>query len=218
VQFDLAYLIGVMPALIRATGITLVAAVCGMVVALIIGLPLALLLMSRVRLVAETTKFLVEAVRLTPLLVQLYFVFYVLPLYGVTLPALATGIGMLGLHYATYTCEIYRAGFMAVPRHQWEAAIALNMRPTRTLRAIIFPQAAVPMIPAFGNYLISILKETPLLSAITVPELVATGKKISFFTFKYVEIFTAIGLIFLVLSYAGALCVRYVEKKTRLPR
>lgn len=197
---------------------TLVAAVSGMALALVLGLPLALLLMSRVRLVALTAKFLVEAVRLTPLLVQLYFVFYVLPHYGVTLPALVTGIGVIGLHYATYTCEIYRAGFIAVPRHQWEAAFALNMRPGHTLRAIIFPQAAVPMIPAFGNYLISILKETPLLSAITVPELVATGKKISFFTFKYVEIFTAIGIIFLVLSYAGALCVRYIEQKTGLPR
>jgi polar amino acid transport system permease protein len=215
VPFDLPYLIGVIPELLAATGVTLLTTVLAMLVAMVLGLPIAMILMSSVKAASSTLRFIVEAIRLTPLLVQLYFAFYVLPLYGITLPALLTGVAVIGLHYACYTCEVYRAGFLSVPVQQREAILVLGIPRGRALRRIILPQAVRPMVPAFGNYLIALLKETPLLSAITIPELVATGKKISFFTFKYFEIFTAIGIIFLVLSYGGALVVRHIEARMR---
>src|SRR5690606_13471664 len=96
----------------------------------------------------------VEFVRSTPLLIQLYFLYYVLPDYGLSLSPFATGVIALGVHYACYTAEVYRAGIEAVPRGQWEAARALNLSPAATWRHVILPQAVPATLPMLGNYLI----------------------------------------------------------------
>jgi polar amino acid transport system permease protein len=159
----------------------------------------------------------VEFIRLTPLLVQLFFVFYVLPLYGVTLDAELAGVLVLGLHYSTFTSEVYRAGIGAIHRGQWEAAAALNM-PTRLAWVrVILPQAVPPMIPTLGNYLIGMFKDVPTLSIITVYELLSTAKLLASQSFRYFETFTMVGVIFLGISYPASLLVRRLERRFGSP-
>jgi polar amino acid transport system permease protein len=117
----------------------------------------------------------------------------------------------IGIHYAAYCSEVYRAGFENVPRGQWEASIALNLSPWRTFRDIILPQALPPVVPALGNYLIALFKETPLLSAIAVLELMQRAKIIGSETFRYTEPVTLVGLFFLAMSLFSAVIIRELE-------
>ncbi|MGE8682521.1 MAG: ectoine/hydroxyectoine ABC transporter permease subunit EhuD, partial [Achromobacter marplatensis] len=157
--------------------------------------------------------FVIEFVRSTPLLVQMYFLFSVLPLTGAQMSPLTTGIVALGLHYAAYCAEVYRAGIEAVPRGQWEAATALNMSRWRTAIGVVLPQAIPPVVPALGNYLVAMFKDTPLLSAITVVELLQQSKMIGSATFRYTEPLTLVGLLFLALSLVAAWGVRGLEAR-----
>ncbi|WP_251881652.1 ectoine/hydroxyectoine ABC transporter permease subunit EhuD [Achromobacter sp. Marseille-Q4954] len=211
--FDWSFALEILPTLGSALLITIQATVLGMLVAVMLGLALALLRRSRLRIVSLPTAFVIEFVRSTPLLVQMYFLFYVLPLTGVRMSPLATGITALGLHYATYCAEVYRAGIEAVPRGQWEAATALNMSRWRTAVGVVLPQAIPPVVPALGNYLVAMFKDTPLLSAITVVELLQQSKMIGSATFRYTEPLTLVGLLFLALSLAAAWGVRGLEAR-----
>lgn len=214
--WDGAFAAQIFPQLLRAAIITLQATVYGFAIALVVGLVFALLRRGP-RIVSWPAGFLVEFLRSTPLLIQLYFLFYVLPQYGFGLPALATGVIGLGLHYGAYLSEVYRTGIASVDKGQWEAAIALDFSTLHTWRTIVLPQAIPPMVPAFGNYFIVMFKETPLLSAITVVELMQTAKIIGSRTFSYVEPYTLVGLIFLLLSYPAALAVNRLEARLARP-
>lgn len=211
--FDWSFALEILPTLGPALIITVQATVLGMLVAVTLGLALALLRRSRLMVVSLPTAFVIEFVRSTPLLVQMYFLFYVLPLTGVQMSPLATGIVALGLHYATYCAEVYRAGIEAVPRGQLEAARALNMSPWRTAVGVVLPQAIPPVVPALGNYLVAMFKDTPLLSAITVVELLQQSKMIGSTTFRYTEPLTLVGALFLALSLIAAWGVRGLEAR-----
>lgn len=211
--FDWSFALEILPTLGSALLITIQATLLGMLVAITLGLVLALLRRSRLRLVSLPTAFVIEFVRSTPLLVQMYFLFYVLPLTGVRMSPLATGITALGLHYATYCAEVYRAGIESVPRGQWEAATALNMSRWRTAVGVVLPQAIPPVVPALGNYLVAMFKDTPLLSAITVVELLQQSKMIGSATFRYTEPLTLVGVLFLALSLVAAWGVRGLEAR-----
>jgi len=167
--------------------------------------------MAPVRIVAGTVFWIVEFVRSTPLLIQLYFLYYVLPEYGVVLSPLAIGILALGLHYSCYTAEVYRAGIEAVPTGQWEAARALNLTPRAIWLRIVLPQALPPAVPVLGNYLIAIFKETPLLAAITVMEMLQTAKLIGAESFRYLEPLTITGAVFLLVSLLASFAMRRLE-------
>ncbi|PTN49561.1 ectoine/hydroxyectoine ABC transporter permease subunit EhuD, partial [Achromobacter xylosoxidans] len=208
-----SFALEILPTLGSALVITIEATLLGMLVAVTLGLVLALLRRSRLRIVSLPTAFVIEFVRSTPLLVQMYFLFYVLPLTDVRMSPLATGITALGLHYATYCAEVYRAGIEAVPRGQWEAATALNMSRWRTAVGVVLPQAIPPVVPALGNYLVAMFKDTPLLSAITVVELLQQSKMIGSATFRYTEPLTLVGLLFLALSLVAAWGVRGLEAR-----
>ncbi len=214
--FDWGYVWEVAPRLAEGLLVTIQATLVGMAVALTLGLVLALARRSRPRLVSWPTGVLVEFVRSTPLLVQIYFLFYVLPDAGLRLSPLATGVIALGLHYAAYCSEVYRAGLESVPKGQWEAAVALNLTRWRTMKDIIIPQAIPPVVPALGNYLVAMFKDTPLLSAITVLEVLQTAKLIGSETFRYVEPLTLVGVLFLVLSLLSAALIRWVEGRLRM--
>ncbi|CAB3841302.1 MULTISPECIES: ectoine/hydroxyectoine ABC transporter permease subunit EhuD [Achromobacter] len=211
--FDWSFALEILPTLGSALLITIQATVLGMLVAVTLGLVLAMLRRSRLRIVSMPTAFFIEFVRSTPLLVQMYFLFYVLPLTGAQMSPLMTGIVALGLHYATYCAEVYRAGIEAVPRGQWEAATALNMSRWRTAVGVVLPQAIPPVVPALGNYLVAMFKDTPLLSAITVVELLQQSKMIGSATFRYTEPLTLVGLLFLALSLVAAWGVRGLEAR-----
>ncbi|OZI48756.1 ectoine/hydroxyectoine ABC transporter permease subunit EhuD [Bordetella genomosp. 4] len=209
--FDWAFAWEILPTLGSALIITIQATVLGMALAVVLGLVLAMLRRMRSRWISAPVAVLIEFVRSTPLLVQMYFLFYVLPQSGVQLSPLVTGILALGVHYAAYCAEVYRAGIESVPRGQIEAATALNLSPWRTAVGVVLPQAIPPVVPALGNYLVAMFKDTPLLSAITVVELLQQSKIIGSATFRYTEPLTLVGLLFLLLSLIAAWGVRRLE-------
>jgi polar amino acid transport system permease protein len=167
--------------------------------------------MSKSQWVALPTAGFVEFIRSTPLLIQIFFIYFVFPEFGVTLDAFTAGVLAIGVHYATYCSECYRAGLANVPRGQWEACTALNLSGYHTFRDIIVPQAIPPIVPALGNYFVALFKETPLLSAIAVLELMQTAKILGSASFRYVEPITLVGVFFLVFSLIAASLVRLLE-------
>lgn len=215
--FDLHYAAQILPALLHASLYTIVITLVGFAIALVLGLVFAILRRSTFRPLALTVGFVVEFVRSTPLLIQIYVLFYVLPVYGITMSALTAGTAGIALHYACYTSEVYRAGLNGVARGQWEACCALSLSPRRTYLGVILPQAIRPVVPALGNYLVAMFKDTPVLSAITVVELMQQAKNIGSETFRYLEPITLAGLFFLVLSVTFAHLVRRLEFSLRLP-
>lgn len=206
----------ILPELLRALKVTVGATLLGMSFALVLGLFLALLRRTPSIILARSTALLIEFIRSTPLLVQIYFLFYILPDWGLKLSPFMTGVFALGIHYSTYTSEVYRAGIDSVPTGQWEAAKALNIKPLHTFFSIIFPQALPPIIPALGNYLVAMFKDTPLLSTITVLELLYTAKDIGSETFRYLEPLTLVGLLFLAVSLIATKGIRMVEQKLKI--
>lgn len=214
--FDPQFAWSLLPELGRGLVVTVQATLGGMALALTLGLAAALARRSRRRWIAWPAGLAVEFVRSTPLLVQLYFLFYVLPSAGVQFSAFTTGVLALGVHYAAYCSEVYRAGLESVPRGQWEAATALNLTRWQTYRRVVLPQAIPPVVPALGNYLVAMFKDTPLLSAITVLELLQRAKVIGAETFRYVEPLTLVGLLFLAVSLVAAAGVRALEVRLRL--
>jgi polar amino acid transport system permease protein len=209
--FDWHYALQILPMLGQASIITVEATVVSFAVAAVLGLAFAILRMAPVPAVAVPVSMLVEGIRSTPLLIQIMFIYFGLPKLGVVIDAFPAGVMALGLHYATYCSEVYRAGLAAIPRGQWEACIALNFSPADTMRKIIIPQAIPPVVPALGNYLIALFKDTPLLSAISVIELMQTARVIGSTNFRYVEPVTLEGALFLVFSLIAASGVRHVE-------
>jgi polar amino acid transport system permease protein len=188
---------------------TLLATVLGTLVAAVLGLVVAMAGRAPTRLVTVPVRALTEFVRSTPLLVQLVGAYAVFN----TVKPLTLGIIVLGIHYASYLSEVYRAGIDAVPKGQWEACRALSMSPRRTWQAVILPQAVRNVLPALGNYGIAMFKETPFLAVITVTEMVAQARQYGADHFTYAETFTLAGLIFLAASYPTSLLMRKLERR-----
>ncbi|TCS60541.1 ectoine/hydroxyectoine ABC transporter permease subunit EhuD [Varunaivibrio sulfuroxidans] len=210
-SWDWGYTWQILPILGQASIITVEATVLGFMIALVLGLALALARMSGPSWLRWAAIGFIEAIRSTPLLIQIFFAYYVLPQFGVSLSAMLAGVLALGIHYSTYCSEVYRAGLENVPRGQWEASIALNLSPLTTFKDIIIPQAVPPMVPVLGNYLVALFKETPLLSAIAVLELMQTAKILGSESFQYTEPITLVGVFFLAFSLISAALIRRVE-------
>ena len=211
--FDFNYALEILPVLLEGLWVTVQVSVAGFALAAILGLLMALARRSENGWLSEPVGALVEFVRSTPLLVQLFFLFYVLPRYGLRLPPFIVGTVALGLHYGTYASEVYRAGIDAIGRGQWEAARALNFSTGYTWTGIILPQAIPPMIPALGNYLIAMFKESAQLAAITVPELLFTGQVLGARNFRYLVPITMVGALYFAISYPSSLIVRQLEAR-----
>ena len=191
--------------------ITLVATVLGTLIALVLGLVVAIIRRSAPRIISTPFTWVVEFIRMTPLVVQLVFANLVLSPYVDS--SLSIGIWVLGIHYTTYMAEVYRAGIDSVPKGQWEAATALSLPRMRTWRAVVVPQAIRNTVPALGNYAISMFKETPFLFVIYVPELLNVAQNYGSTYFRYTEAITLAGLIFLAASYPNSVLIRRLEKK-----
>ncbi len=216
----IAFTISILPILGIGLLVTIEASVLGFIVALVLGLVFALLRRARTRLISWPTAVVIEFIRDTPLLVQLYFLYFVLPGYGIVLPAFLTGTLALGIQYSAYTSEVYRAGLEAVPRGQWEASAALNLSRARIYRDVVIPQAIPRIVPALGNYMVSMLKDTPLLSTVTVVEMLNLAETIGDRTFRYLEPLSLVGLIFLLLTLICTFGIRRIEAalpKTGIP-
>lgn len=209
--WDWAYAREILPILAEASVVTVQATLMGFALALVLGLLFAAGRLYGSRWLRLASSAVVEFIRSTPLLIQIFFLYYVLPDFGLTLDALPTGVLALGLHYGAYCAEVYRAGLENVPKGQWEASIALNLSPWTTFRRVILPQAIPPVVPALGNYLVALFKETPLLSVIAVLELMQTAKILGSESFQYTEPITLVGLFFLAFSLVSAALIRRLE-------
>jgi polar amino acid transport system permease protein len=209
--WDWSFAFEILPVLARAAVVTIEATLIGFAIAALLGLVLAGVRIA-IPVAAWPISVLVELIRSSPLLIQLFFIYFVFPKFGLVIDAFAAGVIAIGVHYAAYCSEVYRAGFDNVPRGQWEASIALNLSPWTTFRDIIIPQAIPPVVPALGNYLVALFKETPLLSAIAVLELMQTAKIIGSQTFRYTEPITLVGIFFLIMSLVSAAAIRALER------
>ncbi len=201
----------VLPRMWEAAGVTVYATFAAFLIAIVLGLVLMLLKSYGPKFVQYPVTEFIEFIRATPLLVQIFFLFFVLPDINITLPPVTTGILALGIYNSVLCAEVYRAGIQAVPRGQWEAATALNLSTYRTFRDIIIPQSLPPIVPALGNYLIAIFKETPLLSFVAVAEIMQISKLIGSEYYRFTEAVTIAGIFFLVMSLVAAAMVRVVE-------
>jgi polar amino acid transport system permease protein len=211
--WDNDFAMRILPDLLGGLWVTVKITLLSMALALVIGLIVAVIRYLKIPVLSAFLTFYVLFVRGTPLLVQAYLLFYVMPEYGLTLSAFVTGVIVLGVNYSAYTAEVYRAGIEGVAKGQWEAATALGLPAGRTWRRIVLPQAVKPVIPVLGNYLIQMFKDSAILFAITVVELMRTANTIGSREFRYLEPFTIAALLYLVVSYSSSLVVKRLERR-----
>ena len=209
------FVIEIMPRLLSATLNTLLAAGIGYGIALVVGLVFALAQRTPYRPLTWLVREVVDVIRSTPLVLQIFFVFFVGPQFGIRLSPWTSGMIAIGLHYAAYLSEVYRGGLEAVPKGQWEACKALNLSTRRTYFGIIIPQALPASLPGMGNYLVGIFKDTPMLSVIGVAELMHTANALGSETYRFLEPYTLVGVIFLLISLPTAAGLRYFEAWVR---
>lgn len=210
--FDFDFLVSILPDLMGGLWITLKATAGGYLVAVIVGLLLAIAARSRIRFVRVLCNVYVAVMRCTPMLVQLYVAYYILPRIGIHFDALVTGIFALGLYTGAYMSEVFRAGIEAVDTGQWEASKALGLKPIIIWFKVILPQVIPVAFLPMGNYLIGMFKETPLLAAITVLDLFGTANDIAGQTYKYTEPYTAVAIILLAISIITSIALRYYRR------
>lgn len=207
------------PQLWTGLKLTIFLTITSMALALVIGMLLALArLDDRRRLVYLPATIFVELIRGTPLLLQLFYIFYVFPFFGLRLAPIQAGIIGLALNYGAYLSEVFRAGIEAVDRGQWEGARALGMRPLVYMPKVILPQAVRIVIPPVGNYFISLFKDTALVSTISLGELIFQGQLLAAENFRYLQIYSIIFVIYLVISYPASRAVIALERAMSLDR
>ena len=210
------FAIEILPKMLLATLNTIMAAGIGYAIAAVVGLLFLLGQRTPIKIVNIINREIVEFIRSTPLLIQLFFVYFVLPQFGITLSAWVCGMITIGLHFGTYLSEVYRGALEGVPKTQWEACRALNFSTFYTYRKIVLPQAFPIAIPGMGNYLVGIFKDTPLLSTIGVAELFHAATAVGGYHYRYLEPYTIVGIIFLMLSIPAAIWIRKIEKNVNL--
>ena len=188
------------PSFVHGTIITLEQAALGTLLAIVVALTTAFMKMSSFFPVRWLGITYIEIFRGTSLLVQMYWIFFVLPLFGLTLDKFTAGFLAVGLNLGAYGAELVRGGVQSVPRGQFEAAIALNMTPAKRMRRIIFPQALLNMMPPWGNLLIELLKSTALVALISVTDLMFESKQINSTTFLSAQAFGTALIVYYIIA------------------
>ncbi|MFC4768902.1 ectoine/hydroxyectoine ABC transporter permease subunit EhuC [Effusibacillus consociatus] len=208
-----------LPPLLEGAAVTIQITGLSAGVALVLAFVAGFGRLSKYSPVRIITAFYVEVFRGTSLLVQLFWLFFALPMLGIELSPMAAGVVALALNYGAYGSEVVRSSILAVPKGQTEGAIALNMTPVQRMRRIILPQAFMIMLPAFGNLLIELLKGTSLVSLITLTDLTFKGMMLRTFDISRTpEIFACMLGIYFVLAYSLTLAVRWIERKVTAGR
>jgi len=216
--WDWSYAIEILPDMVEGMLTTIAVTLIGIVIAVILGLFLALGRRSDRKWLSYPTAWFIEFVRSTPLLIQIYMLYYALPLTDLpswltTWPAFVTMFVALGIHYACYASEAYRAGIESVPKGQWEASTSLNLRMKTTWRSVVLPQAIPRSLPPLGNYFVAMFKDAPIGSAITVAGVLFVARAFQSADFRTVEPFTIAGLLFLLVSIPASKFVRSLERR-----
>lgn len=200
--------------LLQGLSVTVLLTAIVILLSLALAIPIALFRLSPNAVLRVITGFYVEVIRGTPLLLQLVYIYYVLPGLGINLDPFAAAVAGLTLNYTAYMSEVYRGGILAVPKNQWEAAATVGMTTTTAFLRIILPQVFRIVTPTLGNYFISLFKDTALASVVTVQELTFTGQIISARSYQYFTIYTVTGLLYLAVGYPSALFVRWLERRS----
>lgn len=199
--------------IVSGTLITMVLTVLASLLAIAIALAAGLMRMAPNFLVRGTATVYIEVFRGTSLLVQLYWIFFVLPLFGITLEKFTAGFVAVGMNLGAYGAELVRGAILSVPRGQWEAAQALNMSPAKRMMRVILPQAVLIMLPSWGNLLIELLKGTALVALIAVADLMFQVKQINGTTFMSAEAFgTALIIYYVIARFMITPFMRWLER------
>lgn len=208
--FSYEYALETVPHILGALGTTLFVTVLSCIGAAALAFLMEFVRRSG-RWAGYSMRFLIDAIRSTPVLVQLYFLFFVLPFYGLTLPPLVVGVMGLSIYFSGYLAEVFKAGIDAIPQGQWDAAKALHISPWNTIVSVIAPQMLRNIAAPMGNYFVSILKATPYLAVIAVPEMLGEAFDLASDTFRYAEPILVTGIIFLCLALVIAQLVQRLE-------
>ena len=219
-NFDLKYMFEIMPELLSYVPITLYLSIISMIIAIVIGVALALILVNRVPVLLQIAQVYISFFRGTPVLVQLLMIYFGLPqLFPVfnSMDALTAAIISLSLNTSAFLAEIFRAGLESVDKGQVEAAVSVGMTYPQALRGIVIPQAVRNAIPATGNMFIGLIKNSSLAFTIGVTELLASGKLMATSTLKFFEAYFAVGLIYWAITILYNLLQNWYEKKVNVP-
>jgi polar amino acid transport system permease protein len=202
-----------MPILLQGVGLTILVTVGSLVLSTILGLLWALMRVSGVRALSGLSAGLINVIRGIPIIVLLFYLYFVMPDFGIALTALQASILGLGIAYSAYQAENFRAGIEAIDKGQIEAAQTIGMGWWLTMRRVVLPQAVRIVLPPYGNIMIMLLKDSSQASTITVAELALQGKLIASSTFKNTSVFTLVALMYLTMSIPLILLVRHFENK-----
>lgn len=213
--FDFAFALKIVPLVLQGIGNTLLVAVLSFAGASVLGFLWEILRRSN-RRIRPLMQFIIDAIRSTPVLAQLYFLFYVLPYYGVVMPALVVGVIGLSIYYSGYMSEVFKAGIDAVPRGQGEAAQSLGLSRPDTVIFVIAPQMLRNVAAPLGSYLVSILKATPYLAVLAVPEMLGSAFDVASETYRYAEPMFVAGILFLCLALVAVALIGWLERRLGL--
>jgi polar amino acid transport system permease protein len=204
-----------LPILLQGVQLTVLITLASLVVSTLLGLVWAVLRVSGIAVLAGFSAVMINILRGIPIIVQLFYIYFVMPDFGLSLTAVQAAIIGLGIAYSAYQAENFRAGIEAVDRGQVEAALSIGMSWGMTMRRVILPQAIRIALPPYGNIMIMMLKDSSQASTITVAELALQGKLIASSTFKNTSVYTMVALMYLALSLPLILLVRHLEAKGR---
>lgn len=207
-----------LPILLKGAVVTIEVTVLSFLLSSVLGLGLALMKLSPIRSVAMLGSTIVNVARGLPIIVQLFYIYFVMPDIGIHLTAFQAGVIGLGIAYSAYQAENFRAGIEAVDPGQREAAQAMGMRGGLILRRVILPQAFRIALPPYGNTLVMMLKDSSLVSTITVAEMTRAGQLIATSTFQNMTVYTLVALIYLLMSLPLVYVLRNIEKRFGMGR
>lgn len=202
-----------LPILLKGAVVTLQVTVGSFVLSSLIGLVFALMMVSKVRSVALFAIGVVNVIRGLPIIVQLFYIYFVLPDLGIQLTAMQAGVIGLGIAYSAYQAENFRAGIQAIHQGQIEAAESIGMRGPMIMRRVVLPQALRIALPPYGNTLVMMLKDSSLVSTITVAEMTRAGQLIASSTFENMTVYTLVALLYLALSLPLSFALRRLEAR-----
>ena len=202
-----------MPILLQGVWLTILVTIGSLILSTILGLLWALMRVSGLRALSGLSASLINVIRGIPIIVLLFYLYFVMPDFGITLTALQAAILGLGIAYSAYQAENFRAGIEAIDKGQIEAAQTIGMGWWLTMRRVVLPQAVRIVLPPYGNIMIMLLKDSSQASTITVAELALQGKLIASSTFKNTSVFTLVALMYLTMSIPLILLVRHFENK-----
>ena len=201
-----------LPILLQGLRLTLLVTIGSLALSTVLGLVFALMRVSQIRLLALLSAGLINLIRGIPIIVQLFYIYFVLPDFGITLSALQAAIIGLGIAYSAYHAENFRAGIEAIDHGQVEAAQSIGMGWWTIMKRVILPQAIKILLPPFGNIVVMMLKDSSQASTITVAELTLQGKLIAASTFKNTSVFTLVASLYLFMSLPLIWFVGRLEK------